>query len=91
MIGDNQVGIPIKKIFGRKMPQGQIIARSGEVGIQASTLMPGFYWRNPITWKIIRVPIIQIGTTEIGVIESVDGQPIPKGRLLGNEVKCNHY
>lgn len=86
-----QVGIKTKKMFGAKMPQGQIIARNGEIGIQADTLMPGLYWFNPMTWKIEKEKVIVIGEEEIGVIESVDGEPIPTGRLLGDAIECNHF
>jgi len=29
--------------------------------------------------------------TEIGTIESIDGEPIPTGRLLGDAVECNQF
>ena len=35
LIGANQVGILTKNMFGKKMPEGQIIARHGEIGVQA--------------------------------------------------------
>jgi regulator of protease activity HflC (stomatin/prohibitin superfamily) len=73
------------------MPQGQIVAHEGEIGVQADTLMPGLYWFNPMIWKVNKVPIIEIGPSEIGIVESVDGEPIPKGRLLADEVDCNHF
>lgn len=86
-----EVGIKTKKMFGAKMPQGQIIARNGEIGIQADTLMPGLYFFNPITWRIEKEKVTLVGETEIGVIESVDGEPIPTGRLLGDAVECNNF
>lgn len=86
-----EVGIKTKKMFGAKMPQGQIIARNGEIGIQADTLMPGLYFFNPITWRIEKERVIVVGEEEIGVIESVDGEPIPTGRLLGDAVECNYF
>jgi len=86
-----EVGIRTKKMFGAKMLQGQIIARNGEIGIQANTLMPGLYWYNPITWKIEKEQVTVVKETEIGTIESVDGEPIPTGRLLGDSVECNQF
>jgi uncharacterized membrane protein YqiK len=86
-----EVGIKTKKMFGAKMPQGQIIARNGEIGIQADTLMPGLYFFNPITWRIEKERVTVVTETEIGVVESVDGEPIPTGRLLGDAVECNNY
>jgi uncharacterized membrane protein YqiK len=35
LIRANQVGILTKNMFGKKMPEGQIIARKGEIGTQA--------------------------------------------------------
>lgn len=86
-----EVGIRTKKMFGAKMPQGYIIARNGEIGIQADTLMPGLYWFNPITWTVEKERVIVVGETQIGTVESVDGVPIPTGRLLGDSVECNYF
>lgn len=91
LISDDEVGILTKKMFGRKMPPGRIVARDGEIGVQADILMPGLYWRIPIIWKISKVPVTEILPTEVGVVESIDGQPIPHGRLLGDEVQCNQF
>ncbi len=86
-----EVGIKTKKMFGKKMSQGQIIARNGEIGIQADTLMPGIYFFNPIIWKVEKEKVTVIGETEIGTIEAIDGEPIQTGRLLGDAVECNHF
>ncbi|MDA4114066.1 MAG: hypothetical protein OK474_08475, partial [Thaumarchaeota archaeon] len=86
-IRSNEVGIVVRKFSGPKMPQGQIIARHGQIGIQAHTLMPGLYFRNPIIWSIKKAAITEISSDEVGLIESVDGRPLPKGRLLGDEVE----
>ena len=91
LVADNQVGILTKKMLGKKMPEGQIIARNGEIGIQAQTLMPGLYWRFPLFWKIHKAKVTDINPNEIGVLESVDGLPIAAGRLLGDEVECNSF
>ncbi len=91
LIGDYEVGILYKKMFGRKMPQGQVVARSGEVGVQADILMPGLYWRIPIIWRIEKKSVTEILPSEVGIVESIDGVSIPKGRLLGDEVECNHF
>ena len=56
LIRPNEVGILTKNMFGKKMPEGQIIAREGEIGVQASTLMPGLYWRLPIVWSVFQSP-----------------------------------
>lgn len=91
LIGDDKVGILTKKMFGKEMPAGQIIARNGEIGIQAQTLMPGLYWRFPIFWNVEKVNVVTIGSGEIGVVESVDGLPLPTGQLLGRAIECNSF
>jgi regulator of protease activity HflC (stomatin/prohibitin superfamily) len=91
LIGDNEVGILYKKMLGKTMPQGQVVARNGEVGVQANILMPGLYWRIPIIWKIEKQPVTEITPNEVGIVESIDGISIPSGRLLGDEVQCNYF
>jgi uncharacterized membrane protein YqiK len=91
LIKANQVGILTKNMFGKKMPEGQIIARKGETGIQAQILMPGLYWRMPIIWSCAKEPVQTIDITSIGLVEAIDGEPLPKGRVLGDEVECNQF
>jgi len=91
LITDYEVGILTKRMFGRKMPQGQVVARNGEIGVQANTLMPGLYWRIPIIWKIQKTAVTEILPTEVGIVESIDGKAIPRGRLLGDDIECNHF
>ena len=91
LIGPNEVGILTKKMFGKTMPEGQIIAHRGEVGIQARTLMPGLYWRMPFVWSISKVPVQTIDIDHIGLIEAIDGEPLQKGRLLADEIECNQF
>ncbi len=91
LIRASEVGILTRNMFGKKMPEGQIIARHGEVGVQARTLMPGLYWRLPVVWSFAKVPVVTVDIDSIGLIESVDGEPLPKGRVLGDEVECNQF
>ncbi len=91
LIGPNQVGILTKNMFGKKMPEGQIIARHGEIGVQAKTLMPGLYWKLPIIWSFTKVPVVTVDIASIGIVESIDGEPLPKGRVLADEVESNQF
>ena len=88
---DDRVGIPTRRMFGKKMPPGRVIAKKDEIGVQARKLMPGLYWFFPIIWKVERVPVTVIGAQQIGVLEAIDGEPIPTGRLLGDQVECDSY
>lgn len=91
LIKADEVGILTKNMFGEKMPEGQIIARDDEIGIQARTLMPGLYWRMPIIWSFSKVPVVAIDIASVGVVDSIDGEPLPKGRVLADEVECNQF
>src|SRR2546427_3332093 len=91
LIWSGEVGVLVKRLGGRKMPPGQVIARHGEIGTQAATLMPGLYWRMPVVWSMRRSKVVQVAETEIATVEAIDGRPLPKGRLLGDEVECNQF
>jgi regulator of protease activity HflC (stomatin/prohibitin superfamily) len=91
LIGSNQVGILTKNMFGKRMPAGQIIARQGETGVRAKTLVPGLYWRMPIIWSFTKVPVVTVEVNSVGIVESIDGEPLPKGRVLADEVECNQF
>jgi len=70
LVRDYEVGILTKRLSGKKLPQGKIIATEGEIGVQADTLMPGLYWRFPIIWKINKSRVTQIPQGSIGIVES---------------------
>jgi regulator of protease activity HflC (stomatin/prohibitin superfamily) len=91
LVHENQVGIVTRKLLGRKMPPGQVIARHGQVGVQAATLVPGLYYRAPIIWTVTKVPIIEVGPDNIATIEAIDGRPLAAGRRLGDEVESNQF
>jgi len=91
IVKDNQVGIVTKNMFGQPLPEGHIIATKGEVGVQANVLMPGLYWFIPIMYSVEKTPVTKVNTGTLGVVESVDGNPIPSGRLLSDEVPCNSF
>jgi regulator of protease activity HflC (stomatin/prohibitin superfamily) len=92
LVRDDEVGILTRKMFGKSLPEGHIIATEMDtVGVMAKTLMPGLYWRFPLFWTIEKADVTQIKPNNIGLVESVDGIPIPPGRLLANQVECDGY
>src|SRR2546427_10802596 len=91
LIRAGEVGVLVKRLGGRKMPAGQVIARHGEIGTQAATLGPGLYWRMPVVWSMRRSRVLQVAENEIATVEAIDGRPLSKGRLLGDEVECNQF
>src|SRR5215204_1657300 len=80
-VGAREIAIKERRYLGAKMPPGRVVATEGEVGIQADVLKPGLHlikW--PFEKVVHKVPLIEIGADEMGVIEAVDGEPMPPGR-----------
>lgn len=80
-VGAREIAIKERRYFGAKMPPGRVVATEGEVGIQADVLKPGLHLiKYPFERVVRKVPLIEIGADELGVIEAVDGEPMPPGR-----------
>jgi uncharacterized membrane protein YqiK len=82
-VGAKEIAIKERRYMGAKMPPGRVVATEGEVGIQADVLKPGLHL---IKWpfeKVVRkVPLIEVGSDELGIIEAVDGDPMPPGGIF---------
>ncbi len=82
-VGDDEVGVVIKAIGGRDLPEGQIIATKGEKGPQARVLAPGWHsglW--PVIFKLELRKQLQINDNEVGLILARDGKPLPEGTVF---------
>lgn len=91
-VGAREIAIKERRYFGAKMPPGRVVATEGEVGIQADVLKPGLHFISPITEKIVRkVPLIEIGPDEMGIIEAIDGEPMPPGRIFAPDRAQNAH
>src|SRR5256885_7596862 len=91
-VGAREIAIKERRYFGSKMPPGRVVATEGEVGIQADVLKPGLHFINPITEKIVRkVPLIEVGPDEMGIIEAIDGEPLPPGRIFAPDRAQNAH
>ena len=96
VIPDDSIGTVTKKfvLFGarRSLPDGRIIALSGEAGYQADTLAPGLHvglW--PWQYKVERVPFLTVPPGKVGCVEACDGKPLPSGRIIGHQVACDSF
>jgi uncharacterized membrane protein YqiK len=82
-VGAREIAIKERRYLGAKMPPGRVVATEGEVGIQADVLKPGLHL---IKWpfeKVVRkVPLIEVASDELGIIEAVDGDPMPPGGIF---------
>src|SRR5204862_2555259 len=91
-VGAREIAIKERRYLGRRMPPGRVVATEGEVGIQADVLKPGLHL---IKWpfeKVVRkVPLIEIGSDEMGIIEAVDGEPNPPGRIFAPDRAQNAH
>jgi uncharacterized membrane protein YqiK len=91
-VGGREIAIKERRYLGSRMPPGRVVATAGEVGIQAEVLKPGLHL---IKWpfeKVVRkVPLVEIGSDELGVIEAIDGDPMPPGRVFAPDRAMNAH
>src|ERR1051326_6048834 len=91
-VGAREIAIKERRYFGAKMPPGRVVATEGEVGIQADVLKPGLHF---VKWpfeKVVRkVPLIEIGADELGIVEAIDGEPMPPGRIFAPDRAQNAH
>src|SRR5690242_16223875 len=91
-VGAREIAIKERRYLGAKMPPGRVVAIEGEVGIQADVLKPGLHM---IKWPFERVirkfPLIEIGADEMGIIEAIDGEPMPPGGIFAADRAQNAH
>jgi uncharacterized membrane protein YqiK len=92
-ISNNRVGI-IEKLWSSRgsVPEGRIMALSGEAGFQADVLRGGLHfglWR--WQYKIHKVPLVTIPQGKIGYVYARDGDPLQPSQTLGHVVACNNF
>src|SRR6266702_1394216 len=82
-VGAREIAIKERRYFGARMPPGRVVATEGEVGIQAEVLKPGLHLiKFPFERVVRKVPLIEIGADELGIVEAVDGEPMLPGRIF---------
>lgn len=91
-VGAREIAIKERRYVGAKMPPGRVVATEGEVGIQADVLKPGLHLiKFPFERVVRKVPLIEIGPDELGIIEAVDGEPMPPGRIFAPDRAQNAH
>lgn len=91
-VGAKEIAIKERRYLGAKMPPGRVVATEGEVGIQADVLKPGLHLiKFPFERVVRKVPLIEIGADEMGIIEAVDGEPMPPGRIFAPDRAQNAH
>jgi uncharacterized membrane protein YqiK len=82
VVGGREIAVLERRWFGKSMPRGRVIAMASEIGVQARTLGPGLHLLIPFLYKARKMPFTVIGETEVGLIESIDGNSIPAGKIF---------
>lgn len=91
-VGAREIAIKERRYFGHKMPPGRVVATEGEVGIQADVLKPGLHFvKWPFESVVRKVPLIEIGPDELGIVEAIDGEPMPPGRIFAPDRAQNAH
>jgi uncharacterized membrane protein YqiK len=91
-VGAREIAIKERRYLGAKMPPGRVVATEGEVGIQADVLKPGLHLiKFPFEKVVRKVPLIEIGADEMGIIEAIDGEPMPSGRIFAPDRAQNAH
>ncbi len=86
LVGGREIAVVERRYFGKKMPQGRVIAQANEIGIQARTLGPGLHFLIPFLYAPKKYQFMVISEKEIGIIESIDGDPVPPGKIFAKVV-----
>ena len=92
-IANHQVGI-VEKLWssGGSVPEGSMIALSGEAGYEADVLRGGFHfglWR--WQYRLHRVRLVAVPQGKIGYVYSRDGEPLQPSQTLGRVIECNNF
>lgn len=91
VVGGSEICLLERRWFGKDLPQGRVVAQSNEIGIQARTLGPGVHFLVPLLYVTTKVAFIKVGESQVGIIESIDGDPVAPGRIFGNMIDCNSF
>jgi uncharacterized membrane protein YqiK len=105
-IGNNEIGL-VEAITGDPIPPGRVFARmvqcnlfqdgeafltnGGQKGPQIQILTPGNYRINTRLFNITKRNIMVIQEEEIGLVESIDGDPVPSGKIFAKVVDCDLF
>ncbi len=105
-IGEGRIGL-VESIDGESVPPGRIFAKhvdcnlfqdgrkffenKGQKGPQIGILPPGNYRINTRLFIVTVVEVTSIGEGKIGLVESIDGNPVPAGRIFAEDAECNSF
>ena len=102
IIEQNKLGL-VKAKDGASMDTGRVLGKpvecdkfqdaiaflenNGQKGPQAAFLTPGSYRNNNFLFEVEMVPITQVQENKVGIITTLDGEPLDKGEIAGSSVE----
>ncbi|HTP65332.1 MAG TPA: SPFH domain-containing protein [Geobacteraceae bacterium] len=87
IVGGTELAVLERKYFGTKMPKGRVVAMANEIGVQARTLGPGLHLLIPFLYSTQKQYFTSLAENEVGMIESIDGDPVPAGKIFARMVE----
>jgi uncharacterized membrane protein YqiK len=86
VVGGTQIGLIERRYIGRTMREGRVVAMKDEIGIQARILAPGLHILFPFLYVVRKTDMLVVNDDEVGLIESIDGQPLEPGAIFARHV-----
>ena len=81
-----QLGVVERRWFGRRMPEGRVVAMRHEVGVQAHILEPGLHFLIPFIYRVRKESILEVGEDEVALVDAIDGGAVSAGRIFARVV-----
>ncbi|MBL7814546.1 MAG: flotillin family protein [Saprospiraceae bacterium] len=102
IIPSGQIGLIVAK-DGAELPKGRVLAQSvpsdsfqdaemflkngGQKGRQAAIITAGTYRINTFLFEIVLTEMTKIGENKVGIITTLDGDPLDAGQIAGHDIK----
>jgi uncharacterized membrane protein YqiK len=80
------------RVLGKPVPCDKFqdaqafLENNGQRGPQAAFLTPGNYRINTYLFEIVMVPVTSIHENKVGIVTTLDGEPLEKGDIAGGSV-----
>jgi uncharacterized membrane protein YqiK len=97
VVANDGISLPSGQMFGRVVECNYFqdarafLENGGYKGKQLAILTAGIYRINTELFTIRKQPVINISSSEIGLVVANDGTPLLPGRMFGRVVECNYF
>jgi uncharacterized membrane protein YqiK len=106
IVPPGQIGVVVAR-DGKPLPTGRIVGRhvecdffqdarafiaaGGERGPQITVIPPGSYRINELLFSVVLADAVTVPPSKLGIIEALDGAPLPAGRIIARAVACDSF